>query len=456
MKLSDLRGMRVLLWGAGRETTSLVRYLDRNSIAVDLLATLVDRPRDSQAERELGTHAAVVPATRAKRLLEAADVIVRSPVVQSSRREIRSQVARGATVTTATALWIAEHQQVPMTGVTGSKGKTTTTSLIGHLLGSQGMAVEVAGNIGRPVTDIDPGPGLDHVVLELSSFQLQELTHAPRIAVYTNFLREHDNWHRGTEHYLAAKLNMCQRPGVEDVVFRANDHVFATAKTSARRHRFGDEGEYTVIDHAVVRGGIDVLTADDIRLPGTHNLLNAAAALSAVSAAGVHVADPRAAMAGFKPPDRRLALVADFDGVQWVDDIHSSAPESAIAAARAFDGPVTLIVGGRLRGQDHGQIVTELLVDPELQLVLFESGGETIHAAARNAGVDLDRLHLRRSLAAALHAAELTAPRPSTVVLSPVGLMEDPVTPVIARSEQFRAFIGELSNRSAPIAAAAG
>lgn len=449
MKLSDLQGRRVLLWGAGRETTSLVRCLDRNGIEVDLLATLVDEPAGTDAERDLAQRAPVVAAAKSRSLLDSAEVIVRSPVVRPMRREIRKQTERGAIVTTATALWIAEHPGLAITGVTGSKGKTTTAVMIGHLLRSRGLNVEVAGNIGRPVTGIDPRDALDHIVLELSSFQLTELTRAPRIAVFTNFLREHDNWHRGTEQYRAAKLNMCRRKGVESVVFRPSDLAYAETDTPARRYPFGGSGEYTVDENAVIRDGVEVLNAGDLPLPGTHNLLNAAAALTAVSAAGTFVPDPRAAFTGFVPPESRLALVAEHDDVRWIDDIHSSAPESAVAAARAFDGPVTLVVGGRLRGQDLGKLLSEALADPELQLVLFESGGQTIHDAALKAGIDSGRLHLRQSLAAALSVAERAAPRPSTVVLSPIGLMPDPATSVIERSEQLREFVAELRDLSA-------
>lgn len=447
MKLSDLQGRRVVLWGAGRETTSLVRSLVRNGIEIDLLATLIDEPTNSYAERELSLHAPLVPAANARKLLDAAEVIVRSPVVQPMRREIRMQAERGATVTTATALWIAEHPELPMIGVTGSKGKTTTTALIGHLLASQGLTVEVAGNIGRPVTDIESTDSLDHVVLELSSFQLTELTRAPATSVFTNFLREHDNWHRGTENYLEAKLNMCRRPGAENFVARACDRVYSAAESPAKLHLFGDAGDYTVEGDAIRCNGVEILTADDFPLPGTHNLLNSAAALTAVSAAGHQVADVHASLAGFEPPSRRLAFVAEQDDVRWIDDIHSSAPESAVAAARAFDGPVTLIVGGRLRGQDHGLLVDELIANPELALVLFESGGETIHADALTAGVASSRLHLRQSLSAALDTADRVTPRPSTVVLSPIGLMEVPTSPVIIRSELLRDFVVGLGVR---------
>lgn len=400
MKLSDLHGKRVLLWGAGRETTSLIRNLERNAIDVDLLGTIVDRPADSLAERDLGSRAPVLTPQAAHDQLAAADLIVRSPVIQPTRRELRAPRMRGATITTATALWIAEHENVHMIGVTGSKGKTTTTTLIGHLLAEQGLNVEVAGNIGRPVTDIDPTEDLDHVVLELSSFQLTELTRSPQVAVYTNFLREHDNWHRGTDSYLAAKLNMIGRPGVEHVVAQAADPVFSEQSTTATMHLYGEAGEYTIDDDTIFRDRAAVVALEDLQLHGRHNLLNVAAALTAVSAAGREPAQPRELLERFAPPPNRLAFVAERDGVTWIDDVHSSAPESAVAAARAFDGPVALIVGGRLRGQDHGQLIEEMLARPGLELFLFESGGAAIQDDALAAGVEPARLHLRVSFGA--------------------------------------------------------
>lgn len=448
MKLSDLHGKRVLLWGAGRETTSLVRNLERNAIDVDLLGTVVDRPADSLAERELGSRAPVLAPAAAHEQLAAADVIVRSPVIQPTRRELRAPRKRGATITTATALWIAEHGSVHVIGVTGSKGKTTTTTLIGHLLAEQGLNVEVAGNIGRPVTDIDPAADLDHVVLELSSFQLTELTRAPKIAVYTNFLREHDNWHRGTDSYLAAKLNMVRRPGVEHVVARAADPVFSEQSSTTTMHVYGEAGKYTIDDDTIVRDGSAVVALSDLQLNGPHNLLNVAAALTAVSVAGHEPARARELLESFEPPPNRLAFVAEREGVTWVDDVHSSAPESAVAAARAFDGPVALLVGGRLRGQDHGQLIEEMLARPGLVLFLFESGGAAIHDDALAAGVEPTRLHLRVTFSGALDLAGKLAKTPSTVVLSPIGLMEDPVTPILSRSAEFRAFVAERAGKT--------
>ncbi|HWD70409.1 MAG TPA: Mur ligase family protein, partial [Solirubrobacteraceae bacterium] len=177
MRFSELDGRQVALWGLGRETNALRAQLERRLPRTRISAVLDD----------------ATPAQEARDALAQADVLVRSPGVSLYKPLIQEAIAAGTTVTTATGLWLAQRGGEHVIGVTGTKGKSTTATVIAYLLG-QVMPVELAGNIGRPVIDLLDTPGDTWVVCELSSYQIADLTVGPEVAVLTNLSREHTDW----------------------------------------------------------------------------------------------------------------------------------------------------------------------------------------------------------------------------------------------------------------------
>jgi UDP-N-acetylmuramoylalanine--D-glutamate ligase len=382
VKFSELDGRRIALWGAGRETNAFSAQLERRLPGATITATIDDS----------------TPEDEARAVLADADVCVRSPGVSIYKPLIREAIDGGTTVTTATGLWLAERGGEHVIGVTGTKGKSTTATVIAHLLG-QVMPVELAGNIGRPVIDLlDVDAGVvggnqyTWVVCELSSYQIADLTVGPEVAVLTNLSREHTDWHGGEDRYRADKLRLFELPCVR-VAVRPPD------------------------------GGWPVLfEPGQLPLRGEHNARNVTAAIAAIEAAGLPLPLLPQALAGLTALPHRLQTVhTDASGTEWIDDSISTTPESTIAALEAFhDRAVVLIAGGSDREQDYRRLAEALAARAaDTALILLPDTGAAIAAAAASHGFAEDRMSTAGDMREATQRARRLAPGGGVVLLSP-------------------------------------
>ena len=377
MKFSELEGSTVALWGLGRETLAF-----RDQLAQRLPSTRINAVIDDDT-----------PTAQAVGAIAAADVLVRSPGVSIYKPLIQDAIRSGKTVTTATALWLAERGGRHVIGVTGTKGKSTTATVIAHLL-RQVTATELAGNIGRPVIELLDTPEDTWVVCELSSYQIADLTTGPEVAVLTNLYREHTDWHGSEQQYRADKLRIFDLPGVRAAV-----------------RPLGDDGGWPL-----------VLTPDQIPLRGRHNAENVATAVAAIEAAGLPLPPLPQALEGLTGLPHRLQTVHTGDnGTEWIDDSISTTPESAIAALDAFaDRPVVLIAGGSDRDQDyHGLGLALASRAAATHLILLPGTGPRIAAAATSQGFGEDRMSTAGDMREATQLARRHVQPGGVVLLSP-------------------------------------
>jgi UDP-N-acetylmuramoylalanine--D-glutamate ligase len=375
VKFSELDGRRVALWGAGRETNALRAQLQRRLPGTTLTATLDD----------------ATPAPEVRAVLADADVLVRSPGVSIYKPLIQEAIAAGTTVTTATGLWLAQRGGEHVIGVTGTKGKSTTATVIAHLLGQE-MAVELAGNIGRPVIDLLDTPLDTWVVCELSSYQIADLTVGPEVAVLTNLSREHTDWHGGEQNYRADKLRLFTLPCVRVAVRPPED------------------------------GWPVLFEPGEIPLRGVHNARNVTAAITAIEAAGLPLPQLPGALEGLAALPHRLQTVyTDAAGTEWIDDSISTTPESTIAALESFDQrPVVLIAGGSDRAQDYTRLAQTLAArGADTALIMLPDTGSLIGAAAASHGFAEDRMSTAGDMRDATQLARRLAPAGGVVLLSP-------------------------------------
>lgn len=439
MRVSELEGVAVGLWGAGREAAATFRAL--GAPAGTVVAT--DRPVGAD-QRAAFPGARFADGPQAWRALTACAVVVRSPGISRYRPDVAAVRAAGVALTTATSLWFAEHAGEAIIGVTGTKGKSTTASLIARLAAAAGVRAELAGNIGRPLLDVlhpDAPPAL--WVVELSSYQTADLDRSPRIAVVLNLFREHLDWHGTEDAYFADKLNLLAHgPRVE--VLNGRDRrllELVGADDGARRVLFGVDGGFDVRDRAVVRDGAVVVDMAGTALLGGHNALNVAAALAAAEAAGALPADPQAAIAGFAPLEHRLQTVARDGGVTFVDDSISTTPESAVAALEALPGaPIVLLAGGQDRGQDFAPLAAAVAAHGAVRAVvgLPDNGQRVLDAVADRCG-DAIPTEMARDLDAAVARARALVGPTGTVLLSPAAPSYGRFTDFIARGRAFAA-----------------
>ena len=353
--VDSLRNKTVAVLGIGVSNTPLVRLLLDHGIRVTAC--------DKRTREELGALADELEgAGCALRLgpdyLEGLheDVIFRTPGLRPDTPQIAAAVANGSVLTSEMEAFF-QVCPCPIIAVTGSDGKTTTTTIIAELLKAAGNTVWLGGNIGHPLLcDAEGMQPHDYAVLELSSFQLMTMDRSPHIAVVTNLAPNHLDIHRDMAEYVAAKENIFRHQTSGDIaVFNADNAITAEQSTRAagRSRRFSrqsplSDGVFLRGDDIVCRGPEGervIMQASDIRIPGVHNVENYMAAIAAVDGL-VPDAVIRDFARSFGGVEHRIELVRTLHGVRYYNDSIASSPSRTIAGLRSFPGKVILIAGG--------------------------------------------------------------------------------------------------------------
>ncbi len=397
---------RVALWGYGREGRATRTFLEAR--VPGLVPTLIaDAAPAEPVDLPVLTGAEGTTALAEGRF----DVVVKSPGISLYRPEVEAMRQAGTALTSSTNLWLESQPSRTVLAVTGTKGKSTTASLVAHLW--EGSVL--AGNVGRPLVAVPTGTA--PVVLELSSYQCADLAHRVRAMVLTNLYPEHLDWHHSRERYFADKLRLVDLAGVA-VLNAADARTVERFRDLAKACWFGTGDGWHVADGALHHRTEHRFAATDWTLPGLHNLVNLAAALTALEAMGedAHRLLPRATT--FRGLPHRLQVVGVRDGVTWVDDSISTTPESAAAALAAFpDRAVTLLLGGQDRGQDVSPLAAALQ-GRDARIVTLPDNGPTMGAALAALVAGL-RVEHAPDLAAAVARAEALTPGGGVVLLSP-------------------------------------
>lgn len=318
--------------------------------------------------------------------LDGFELIVRSPIVHP--RDIAASNSPGILekVTSVTNEFLRVSPTKKIIGVTGTKGKGTTSTLIAKLLEAQGQRVHLGGNIGTPPLDmlkagIQPD---DWVVLELANFQLIDLKTSPHIAVCLMVVPEHLDWHADTEEYKQAKTGLFKHQNGDDIAiyFAANEDSKQIASTSPGKKLpyYQKPGAYVRDDGMIVIGEqeTEVVNKEEVKLLGEHNLQNICAALTAVSEAVGSLDKAEAVLSSFSGLEHRLELVRTLEGVKYYDDSFGTTPETAIVAMQAFKEPKVMILGGSDKGADYSRLADEVMKSNVKHAVLIGVTGKKI------------------------------------------------------------------------------
>jgi UDP-N-acetylmuramoylalanine--D-glutamate ligase len=366
----------------------------------------------------------------------------------------------------------------PTVGVTGTKGKTTTASLTAALLAADpNHPVVLGGNIGVPIIErlLELTP--EHrVVDELSELQLPTLSRGTTVAVYTNVTVDHLDRHGSLEAYRHVKRLLAELVDPAGaLVLNADDPVSAayadlrTAPVVYYRSDWplpGNGGGMGIVDGWIVAAGIErlafagggrattgsdgrIMPAAELRIPGTHNVSNAMAAICAALLLGVPPARIRMAAGAFEGVEHRLETVAVIDGVRFVNDSQGTQPDAVAAALRAFEPPIVLIAGGRAKGLDIDWLAP-IVAERAIAAVLIGESGPDLEATFRAAGLarteragDLDAA-VRRANAIARDVMDATGESRATVLLSPAAASFDMFVDYAARGRAFKASVAAL------------
>lgn len=375
MLLSELQNKKLLIWGLGKEGLALTEFIKANVKYQNLY--LYNDSEIAQSELKI-YHGKDIDD-----LLNKIDVIIRSPGVSIYKDEIVQAKLNGVKVTSSSDIFLSEmiknRPQTTVIGVTGSKGKSTTSSLLYHALLTLGKNVALGGNIGRPLIELLQEEH-DYVVCELSSYQCSDLSVSPKIVLFTNLFPEHIDWHRSHENYYRDKVHLVAHQQADDVCF-VNDKCEKLKKYCAAYnlpYRYYNKKEgFAEIDNVLCEDGKPLLHIEETKLQGFHNLDNMAGVLSVIKYLGL---DTKKAVESFKTFNglpHRLQKVGEKNGILFINDSISTAPETAMAALKSFDVPLGIFLGGYDRAQDYHELAEFINQDTNVKVVvtLFQTGG---------------------------------------------------------------------------------
>jgi len=345
-------------------------------------------------------------------------------------------------------------------GVTGSAGKTTTTTLVGRMAkNAYGDRAYIGGNIGDPLINYVDNMEVDDVaVLEISSFQLDQMTISPNVAAILNVTPNHLDRHGTMEAYTAAKARILEFQSKKDAAVLGRDDKGAWSlrnKVRGQLYTFslneleeGLNGTYLHEGLLNLRDGdayLPLILREKILLRGDHNVLNVLAAFAIGHAAGFPLDAMLEAVEDFHGVPHRLEFVRELRGVRWYNDSTSSAPERSLAAIRAFEEPIVLLLGGRDKNLPWEELM-RLVSERVDHVVLFGEAAEKIQKTVNNLGLRGDRFSVIRAGGlheAVLQAAQMAEPG-DVVLLSPGGTSFDEFKDFAERGERFREWVQEL------------
>ena len=410
MRAADLGAARVGIWGLGREGRAAIRLLRANHPDLPLL--LLDDVADGSTMGEFGNIEWAVGTEAIGDALKRIDVLVKSPGVSLYRPEIAQAREYGVKITSLLNLWFAEGVEIGTICVTGTKGKSTTASLIAHILRRLGHKTALAGNIGVPVTEIGQS-AVEYAVIEVSSYQAADFDGECDLAVLTSLFPEHLDWHGTLDAYYRDKLNLLSHSGCA-IVNRQ-----ATPARALGRHIFNDESELHADGGQIFDGSRRIGCVRNCYLARPHNLSNVCAALTVTKVLCLDLTEALEATGDFSALPHRQQEIGEIGGVLYVDDSISTAPESTIAALEVYAGrDITLIVGGYDRAISYDKLGDKLAGGAARMVICLGASGEriydTLQAIAR-----APETALARSMTEAVALARQTTPAGGVVLLSP-------------------------------------
>jgi len=390
VRISQLEGRRVALWGWGREGRAAFAVLRRHLPGL-ALTLFCPEAEVASAQAEAGS-ALQVRSDVSADALAAFEVVIKSPGISPYGEAAVAAAARGTQFIGGTSLWFAEHADADGTVrdtvcVTGTKGKSTTTALLAHLLRASGARTGLVGNIGLPLLEVlDPQPAPAYWAVELSSYQTGEVARSgahPQVAVVLNLFPEHLDWHGSEARYIEDKLALVTGAAPRIAVLNAADpHLAALSLPHSEVVWFNQPQGWHMRGEWVFRGEQQVFDTANTPLPGRHNRGNLCAVLAAIEALGLDAVALAPAVQAFRPLPNRLQTIGSRDGLRFVNDSISTTPHASLAALDCFAGQrIALLVGGHDRGLDWHDFVAHMAHDvPPVEIVTMGANGPRIHA----------------------------------------------------------------------------
>lgn len=449
---NDLKSQNVAVIGLGVSNIPLIDYLYEKQVKV----TIFDDREEEKIEKNIINK---IKQYKFKyflgkgnlKNLKGFDLIFRSPSCMPTKPELVAEKQRGAIITTEIEQ-LMKMAPCKIIGITGSDGKTTTTSLTYEILRDAGYTVHLGGNIGIPLfTELNKIKPEDIIVLELSSFQLMEMDISPDIATITNITPNHLNIHKDYEEYINAKKNVFIHQNEEGIlVLNADNEITKACKNEANGRVIMFSSEQKLENGYIVEDGIikkcedgirqHIINTADLKLKGIHNFQNVCTAL-ALTETLVDIDDAIQTIKEFSGVHHRLELVRTINGVEWYNDSASTSPTRGISALNSFNNKeIILIAGGADKNLDYTPI-GKPIVDKVSSLILIGQTATKIYDAVKKEleiqNKQLD-IHMCETFKQSLELAKRIAKSGQIVLFSPASTSFDMFKDMYDRGDQFK------------------
>ncbi len=427
---------KIAIIGLGVSNLPLLEYLYNLSCDVTIF-------QDNKLEIDISKYN--YPIHYGLKELKGFDIIFRSPGCLPSREELQEEISRGAYVTTEVAE-VVRLTPSKVIGITGSDGKTTTTTLINLVLKANGYNTYLGGNIGTPLfTQIENMKEDDIVVLELSSFQLMDMKTSPEIAVITNISPNHLDKHKDYEEYIKAKENIFRNN--DGILVLNYDNEVTNKITSSREIRYFSKETKTnafyIHENNIYFQGKLIIDTSQLQIKGLHNYENICACLSAIYDM-IDLDTSVKAITDFKGVEHRIEFVREINGVKWYNDSVSSSPTRTIAGLNSFKEKIVLIAGGYDKNLDYTPLAEPILKKVS-KLILFGNTKDKIYQAVINKKKEesLD-IYICNTLEEVVSIAHQVSIPKEIVLFSPASASFDMFKNFADRGKQFKDLVNKL------------
>jgi UDP-N-acetylmuramoylalanine--D-glutamate ligase len=451
-----LDGRRVIVLGFARQGQALARWLP----TVGARATIYD----SKTADELQIDPLDFPRVRLQlgempdRLPDRVDLLCLSGGIPIDLPIVQDALTRRVSITNDAQLFV-DRCPAPIIGITGSAGKTTTTTLVGEMVKNAGYTTWIGGNIGNVLLDVMMGIRPDHrVVMELSSFQLELMASSPQIAAILNITPNHLDRHGTMQNYMRAKANIIGHQGKDGIAVLNHDDWGSRMVESAApgsvlwfsRNNIVTDGAFLAGQRLFITGlasttGDPQLVCDvsEIPLRGEHNVANVLAACALAGAAGITPEVMNATIKNFKAVPHRLETVRMLDGVMYVNDSIATAPERVVAALNSYEEPIVLLAGGADKKLSWKEMVA-LALRKTRHIIAFGRDGDIVVNTVRELTGSDNHVTRVQKLEEAVRIAHEIAEAGDVVLLSPGGTSYDAYHDFVERGEHFRQLVNSL------------
>lgn len=385
MRIFELANRRVAIWGWGKEGRAVYRAIRAELPELNL--TVFCAEDEAQRVEAMNDPRVVCTVHVDAEVLSHYDFVIKSPGISPYQPMVESAKARGTVFTSGTALWFGEHAGDKTLCVTGTKGKSTSTALLAHLLRAAGKQVGLVGNIGMPLAEMIDARA-DYWAIELSSFQTGEVAASgvrPQLALVTNVIAEHLDWHGDEATYVRDKLALLTGAKPHFAVLNAGDaNLSRLSFPDSQVHWFNHPEGWHLRENVIYRGEEKIIDVSKMPLPGRHNRSNLCGVLLALEVLGFDARELALSALAFKPLPHRLQPIGTVDGIEYVNDSISTTPNTARAALDVYAGRrVAIILGGHDRGLDWYPFADQLEADAPLAIVTMGANGPRINAIIR-------------------------------------------------------------------------